>query len=108
MGNMKEVKHPYIHRAKGVCGGEPIVRGTRFTVRAIVEYVLLSGMSPEEVVREWTHLNLAQVYDALSYYHDHKPEIDRLIRANRDEASRRKATDGDMRNTLEWLHNYQS
>ena len=92
MGRTKEVKHPYIHRAKGVCGGEPVVRGTRFTVRAIVEYVLLQGMGPEEVVREWRHLDLAQVYDALSYYHDHKQEIDRLIRDNREAAERKKVS----------------
>lgn len=58
-----------------------MVRGTRFPVRSIVEYVLRQGMTPEEVVRSWRHLTLAQVYDAISFYYDHKAEIDRDIRA---------------------------
>ncbi|MEW5934084.1 MAG: hypothetical protein AB1816_10920 [Bacillota bacterium] len=29
-------------------------------------------MTPGELVREFSHLTLAQVYDALSYYYDHK------------------------------------
>lgn len=78
-----KVEHPYVRRIRGVCGGEPTISGTRFTVRAVVEYAYHQGMSPEEIVREWEHLTLAQVHDALSYYHDHKDLIDRLIRENR-------------------------
>jgi uncharacterized protein (DUF433 family) len=39
-------------------------------------------MTPEELVREFPHLTLAQVYDALSYYYDHKEEIDQEMHAN--------------------------
>jgi uncharacterized protein (DUF433 family) len=42
------------------------------------------------MVREWKHLTLAQVYDALSYYFDHKAEIDRLIRESERTAAPRK------------------
>lgn len=66
-----------------MCGGSPVIRGTRFPVRSVVEYVLRSGMTPEELVAEWNHLTLAQVHGALSYYYDHKAEVDRSIRANR-------------------------
>ncbi|MCC6739337.1 MAG: DUF433 domain-containing protein [Planctomycetia bacterium] len=82
--------HPYVSRRKSVCGGEPVIRGTRFPVRSVVEYVLRQGMAPEEMVREWSHLSLAQVYDALSYYHDHKGEVDALIRRQQPAAVRRK------------------
>jgi len=34
-------------------------------------------MAPEELVKEFSHLTLPQVYDALSYYYDNKEEIDR-------------------------------
>lgn len=64
-----------------VCGGAPVIRGTRFPVRSIAVYVLRQGMSPEEVVREWPHLTLAQVYGALSYYYDHQTAIDEDIEA---------------------------
>ena len=84
MSRVTEVKHPYIHRAKGVCGGEPVIKGTRFPVRSVVEYVWHQGMTPEEMARTWKRLTMAQIYDALSYYHDHKDEIDRLVRENRE------------------------
>jgi uncharacterized protein (DUF433 family) len=47
----------------------------------VVFYVLRQGMTPEELVREFPHLTLAQVYDALSYYYDHKEEIDQEMHA---------------------------
>jgi uncharacterized protein (DUF433 family) len=75
-----QVRHPYVHRKLGVCGGSPVIRGTRFPVRSVVIYVLRQGMTPEEVVREWPHLKLEHVYDALSYYYDHRNEVDRDIR----------------------------
>lgn len=85
-----DVRHPYISRRKSICGGEPVIRGTRFPVRSIVEYSLRQGMTPEEIVREWSRLTLAQVYDALSYYHDHKGEVDGLIRRQQPSAVRKK------------------
>lgn len=70
-------KHPYIASLKSHCGGSPIIAGTKFPVRSVVVYVLRQGMSPEELVKEFSHLTLPQVYDALSYYYDNKEEIDR-------------------------------
>jgi uncharacterized protein (DUF433 family) len=81
-----KTEHPHIERRKGVCGGQPVIRRTRFKVRAVAEYVR-QGMTPEELVREWDHLSLGQIYDALSYYYDHKPEIDRAIRRDREPSS---------------------
>jgi uncharacterized protein (DUF433 family) len=81
-----EVKHPHIERAPGRVGGEPVIRGTRFSVRAVVEYVYHQGMLPEEMVREWNHLTLAEIHDALSYYHDNRKLIGAFIRRNREAA----------------------
>ena len=86
------VKHPYVTRKPGVCGGEPIIRGTRFPVRSVVVYVLHLGMAPEEVVRDWPHLRLAHIYDALSYYHDNQAAIDRSIRGNLDAERKARAS----------------
>jgi uncharacterized protein (DUF433 family) len=47
-------------------------------------------MTPEEMVRSWRHLTLAQVYDAISFYYDHKSEIDRDIRAEQRAFARLK------------------
>lgn len=79
------VEHPYIWRKKGICGGDAAIRGTRFPVRSVVNYVLRQGMLPEELVEEFSYLTLAQVYGALSYYYDHQKEINREIEENADE-----------------------
>ena len=51
-------------------------------MRAIVENWRL-GLSPEEIVIHLPHLTLAQVFDALSYYSDHKNEINDYIEKNK-------------------------
>ena len=71
--------HPYIVPYRDYCGGSPGIAGTKFPVRSVVNYVLRQGITPEELVKEFSHLTLAQVYDALSYYYDHKDEIAREL-----------------------------
>ena len=88
MGNTRQTAdHPYIISQKDLCGGSPVIRGTKFPVRSVVNYVLRQGLSPEELVKEFTHLNLAQVYDALSYYYDHKDSIDKDLQNQSVDAS---------------------
>ncbi|HOB97567.1 MAG TPA: DUF433 domain-containing protein [Verrucomicrobiota bacterium] len=71
-------EHSYVACAKGVCGGEPVIRGTRTAVRIIAEN-WRAGLSPEEIQAEYPHLTLAQVFDALSYAEDNPEEMDALI-----------------------------
>ncbi len=78
----QEVRHPYIVSQKDYCGGSPIVIGTKFPVRSVVNYALKQGMAPEELVKEFPHLKLAHVYDALSYYYDYKADIERELSEN--------------------------
>lgn len=74
--------HPYVVSQANFCGGSPVIKGTKFPVRSVVNYVLQQGISPEELVKEFSHLTLAQVYDALSYYYDNKELVDKDIRDN--------------------------
>ncbi len=74
--------HRYIVNDSDILGGEPIVRGTRTPVRAIVETWRL-GVPAEEIPSAMPHLTLAQVFDALSYYSDHQEEINAQIERNR-------------------------
>lgn len=76
------LKHPYIVSDKRLLGGEPVIQGTKTTVRAIVELWRL-GAQPEEILQHLPHLQLAQVFDALSYYSDHQDEINHFIELNR-------------------------
>lgn len=75
-------EHPYVISDTGLLEGEPVIRGTKTPVRAIVELWRL-GVPPEEILRHLPHLTLAQVFDALSYYGDHQDEINQYIERNR-------------------------
>ena len=75
-------EHPYIERQANVLSGEPVVKGTRTPVRAIVEHWKF-GDPPDEIARKLPHLRLAHIFDALSYYDDHRYEIERYIVLNR-------------------------
>jgi uncharacterized protein (DUF433 family) len=79
----QRVRHPYVTREKGICGGSPVIKGTRIRVAQIaIEYEHL-GWSPDEIIRAHPHLTLAQIHDALSYYYENTEEIHAEIR--RDE-----------------------
>jgi len=77
-------QYRYITQVSGVCGGRPIIKGTRTPVKAIVGYYKL-GLSVEEILAGLPHLTPAQVYEAFSYYHDHRSEIERDIEESRVE-----------------------
>ncbi len=91
----QETDHPYIERGSDILSGEPIIKGTRTPVRAIVEHWKF-GDSPEEIARQLPHLRLAQIFDALSYYDDHRSEIEHYIALNR-------VTVDEMMNQLRYI-----
>jgi uncharacterized protein (DUF433 family) len=72
----------YVSRNSEILGGEPIIAGTRTSVRSIVGLWQL-GILPEEILNHLPHLTLAQVFDALSFYLDHQSEINEYIEQNR-------------------------
>ena len=74
-------EYKYIVKDDALLGGEPVIKGTRTSVRAIVENWRL-GLSPEEIVIHMPHLTLSQVFEALSYYSDHQEEINECIEKN--------------------------
>jgi uncharacterized protein (DUF433 family) len=71
----------YVTRNHEILGGEPIIEGTRTSVRAIVGLWRL-GVMPEEIPTHLPHLSLAKVFDALSFYLDHQVEINEYIERN--------------------------
>jgi uncharacterized protein (DUF433 family) len=74
------IRHPYITRKKGTCGGKPIITGTRIKVSQIAIEHDRMGMTADEIIRDHPHLTLAQVHAALSYYYDHVEQINAEIR----------------------------
>lgn len=74
---VKQVKHPYITIDRRIRGGEPVISGTGIRVLDIAVRYEIMGMSPDDILIAFPHLNLSQVHDAISYYYEHKNEIDR-------------------------------
>lgn len=74
-------EHCHIVKHSEILSGEPVIKGTRTPVRSIVE-IWRMGESPEEIVQGLPRLTLAQVFDALSYYCDHREEIHAHIERN--------------------------
>lgn len=77
-----------------VCGGKPRIVGTRIRVQDIVVWIE-EGQSADEVVAGYPHLTLADVYAALTFYHDNQALIDRQLRESEqfvDAMDRRRNT----------------
>jgi uncharacterized protein (DUF433 family) len=68
------VRDPRVH------GGEPVVRGTRVPVRAIV---VAWGAEPDvrAMLKAYPRLTEADILEALAYYEAHRTELDERIRA---------------------------
>jgi uncharacterized protein (DUF433 family) len=78
--------HPYVKVVSGRGGLRPVIKGTRVGVDVIVGYTQ-AGYEPQEIAAEiLPQLSLAQVYDALSYYEDHRESMDIDMAANSPEA----------------------
>ncbi|MBO9370094.1 MAG: DUF433 domain-containing protein [Chloroflexi bacterium] len=79
---VRPTEHPYVVCVPGIAGGEPIIKGTRVSVRAIAMHYK-AGETLEEILDAYPHVPPAAVLDAISYYLDHQEEIERLIEENR-------------------------
>ncbi|MFW6104965.1 MAG: DUF433 domain-containing protein [Chloroflexota bacterium] len=84
------VEHPYITAKEGICGGSPVVKGTRIPVWALIGYHKDLNYSIEDILKQLPDLTPAQIYDAFSFYYDHQKEIDQELKSNTDEEYWRK------------------
>ena len=82
VSEMQQTEHPYIVRVPDICGGRPTIKGTRISVQHIAT-LYKAGDMVEEILQAHPHLQAAAVYDAISYYLDHQPEIEQEIVNNR-------------------------
>ena len=77
--NTISVSKEHIVITPGVCGGKPRIAGHRIKVQDIVIWHERMGMSPDEIIYQHPSITLADVYAALTYYHDHREEIRQQI-----------------------------
>ena len=73
---------------------EPHIEGSRITVRDVHARVEQRGLSPERVAERY-NLDIADVYEALAYYHSNPEEMERV-----EERHRRAAEEAKDRSTL--------
>jgi len=82
MSSVTKTNHPYVVKAQGVCGGKPVIKGTRIPVWAVAGW-LKQGRTPEQIKQEiYPHVSLAEIHDALSFYYENQNEIDKDIEQN--------------------------
>jgi uncharacterized protein (DUF433 family) len=75
--------HPYVEINSKICSSSPVVAGTRVRIVDIaIEYEYLNH-SPDEIINAHPHLKLEQVQDALSYYYEHRDEMDTKIKEDK-------------------------
>jgi uncharacterized protein (DUF433 family) len=66
----------YIGVRPGYCGGRPHILGHRIKVKHVAIWYEQQGMTPTEIVATYPTITLAQVHAALSYFYDHRAEIE--------------------------------
>jgi uncharacterized protein (DUF433 family) len=81
--NVQPVIREHIVSTPGTCGGKPRIASSRIQVKHLAIVHERQGMSPEEIISEFPHLTLADVYAALAYYHDHREATNAEIAADR-------------------------
>lgn len=76
---MSEVVTSHIELRPGPRGPRARIAGKGVLVQAIATWHHVLGMTPEEIA--WNYaLTLGEVYAALSYYHDHREEMEKIAR----------------------------
>jgi len=81
----------HIVMTPGVCGGKPRIVGHRIKVQHVAVWHERMGLSADAIVQDHTELSLADIYAALTYYFDHREEIDHDIREDREFAEQLRA-----------------
>ena len=77
-------EHPHVVVVRGAGGDEAVVKGTRLSV-LLLAALLNRGETPDGILSLYPNLSPASLYDALSYYYDHKDQFDREIQAGTPE-----------------------
>lgn len=86
------VVREHIVSTPDTCGGKPCIAGSRIQVKDIAMMHERMQMTPEQIVAEYPHLSLADIYAALTYYHDHREAINAEIKADRQSYDQMRAS----------------
>ena len=78
----------YVVRDEGICGGQPRIAGTRLKVQTIALEFERLGWTPDRICDSHPGITLAQLHAALSYFYDHREDIQLAVREDRELAER--------------------
>jgi uncharacterized protein (DUF433 family) len=82
MATAAKITYAHIVKEPGYCGGKAAIDNTRVRVNNVV-FLHKEGKTPQEILGEYPDLSLAQVHAALTYYYDHKDEIEASFEEDR-------------------------
>lgn len=66
--------------------GEPHIEGSRVTVRGVYVRVEKRGLAPERIAERY-NLDIADIYEALAYYHTNPEELRRVEKRHEQAAA---------------------
>jgi uncharacterized protein (DUF433 family) len=78
------IEKSHIDCTPGVCGGKPRIVGHRIRVQDIYVLHELKGLSPDEILRVFPGITLADVHAAMTYFWDHREEIQRQMKGDEE------------------------
>ncbi len=84
---MATVLETNLVRTPDMCGGRLRIDGTRMTVNQIVT-LHKQGLGAEEIVSEYPHRTLSEIYTVLAWYYAHKEEFDQVLAVEAEEDER--------------------
>jgi uncharacterized protein (DUF433 family) len=87
----------HVSSKPGVCGGKPCIEGTRIRVYDIHVWHDLQGKTAAEIATEFPQISVADVYAALTYYHDHRESIESQMADDDAFAAALRAQQGETR-----------
>lgn len=61
-----------------VCQGRPRITEKRFSVEQIA-ILTKEGLSPQQILQEYSFLTLAEVHAALAYYYSNQEQIEQYL-----------------------------
>jgi uncharacterized protein (DUF433 family) len=95
--SMTPVLETHIYRDEQ---GRACIKRAGVKVREIIESLEAYGCSPEELIRHFPYLMLSEIFAALTYYYDHRTEIDVAIREGRGLVEQMRASTSESPATM--------
>ena len=82
--NPKTLRRLLIGKHPSICGGDPIILGSRISVANIIEKIDRLGYDVEKILTDYPHLSKNHMEACLEYYADNKKEIDEILEEEKE------------------------